>query len=952
MNFTPGQRISTRGEDFIITGVLENQKDWILNVDGISELVKGKQFKFDTAIDRDIQVLNPVNTKLVADTDYGYRKTKLFLETQIRNSTSYSKKINIAHKAAFNVSNYQFDPTLKAFKLPRPRILIADGVGLGKTIEVGIFLAEMIKRGKGKRIMVLALKSILGQFQQEIWNRFAIPLVRLDSQGIAQIKTELPANKNPFEYYDKTIVSIDTLKNNAKFRHYIEKTKWDIIVIDECHTVANNSSQRGDVAQFLATRCEALVLTSATPHNGKKESFANLINMIEPTAIPKNGAYDKSDVEPYYVRRFKHNILDDQVRSNFQDRKVIPIHAELFAEEEELLRLQQKIKFDALSQLAKEGEKDLFGENRTKGKRDFLFSIGLFKSYMSSPEAALRSVERRIEKVKAVATNTDTAEDNLELLREIKDGIKTILNKNRDSKYQAFRNMLIELKWNGRKKDQRIVVFAERIDTLRYIKEQLKKDFDLEDKVIADFNGGFSDVEQQAIVEDFGKEDSDIRILITSDAGSQGVNLHYFCNIMFNYDIPWSLITLEQRNGRIDRYGQKHTPYIYYLVAKSEIEGLKTDLHIIENLTKKEEEVYKALGDPGSVMNLYDAQKEEQQIEKAIANQDEDFLDSDFDLDMLFGSETDITESFVEKDPVEIGITVYANDSAYYRELIEQLKSERLLEASDAEFIDNTYVEIKNTKELHRVLFDLPKEAKPSLNEVYRLSLDNSNVQKAIEDARKKKGEWAKFQVLYDLHPVIKYMMAKLEASVDKDVALVSKLSQLPAGTAWYVVHGQVANNLGQAVISEFFVVPVNMQGALAEKPVVLQDFVSRFRLDDALQTQTISDGQLEVLHSLLRNVIDWAKELYMFQIQQRKAMQMEKDLAVYQEKLKNWERNAKDQVGIDFADKVLSGFVKRRLEDKQREIETIVSSSSQYYKDLTSLNQDAYLKVISIFFN
>ncbi len=950
-NFVPGTRISTRGEDFLITEVKDNAEDWILHAEGISELVKGKKFQFDTAIDRDIRVLDPVDTELKADVDAGYRKTKLFLETQLRNSTSYSRKINIAHKGAFNISNYQFDPTLKAFQLPRPRILIADGVGLGKTIEVGIFLAEMIKRGKGKRIMVLALKSILGQFQQEIWNRFAIPLVRLDSHGIAQIKADLPANKNPFDYYDKTIVSIDTLKNNAKFRHYIEKSRWDIIVIDECHTVANTGSQRGDLAQFLATQCEALVLTSATPHNGKRESFANLIHMIEPTAIPRSGEYDKSDVEPYYVRRFKQHILDDEVRSNFQDRKIIPIHAALFPEEEAWLELQQKIKFEALG-LARDSADKLVSN---KSRRDFLFSIGLFKAYMSSPLAALRSVERRLQKlVDRPPETSDQAEDNQHLLGELKSGLESILAQGKDAKYHAFRDKLIELKWNGRKKDERIVIFAERIDTIRYLKENLIRDFDLKDEVIAEFHGGYSDMEQQAIIEDFGKEDSIIRVFISSDAGSQGVNLHYFCNHMFNYDIPWSLITLEQRNGRIDRYGQQNTPFIHYLISKSEMEGLKTDLHIIENLTKKEEEVYSALGDAGSVMKLYDSKKEEQQIEKAIEQQQEDFLEDDsfFDLDMLFGEDSDITESFVEPDPLDQQISLYPHDGAYYQALIEQLQSDRLLAKGDAEFVDSSYLEVKNTRELHRVLYDLPKEAKPALNDIYRLSLDSDTVQKAIADARRKKGEWAKFQVLYDLHPVVRYFMTKLEASVDKDVAPVAKLHKLPPGSASFVLHGQVANNIGQAVISEFFVITLDFDGSLIRRPEKLADFVANQGISEQLHTQAISQEELTALKKLLPDVVSFGQEMYMQQIQQKQGLEMEQKRQAYTQQLQNWEKEARGQLELQFAESPATGFIRRRMEDKELEIETIVSNSSQYYHDLTSLDQDPYLKVIAVFFN
>ena len=473
--------------------------------------------------------------------------------------------------------------------------------------------------------------------------------MRLDSDGISRIKSELPINKNPFDYYDKTIVSIDTLKNNAKFQHYIEKTRWDIVVIDECHTVANSSSQRGGLAQLLSTKCESLILTSATPHNGKPENFANLINMIEPLAIKEEHNYSREDIQEYYVRRFKNDIDDDAVRSNFQDREVVSIHAQLSDAENEFLQIQQNIKFAALQNLMPDDiSTDLFGKQTSnKQKKDLLFAIGLFKSYMSSPEAALKSIENRISKLDAFTEQEDIVEQNRDVLYNLKVKLEAIIHHKQDAKYLAFRKKLIDLGWYGRKRDFRIVVFAERIETLKALKTKLQRDFDLDDSIIADFHGSLTDMEQQRIIDDFGKEDSDYRILLTSDAGSQGVNLHYYCNHMFNYDIPWSLITLEQRNGRIDRYGQTKTPFIHYMVATSDLDGLRDDLHIVNKLKEKEEAVYQSLGDAASVYKLYEASAEEELVTTAIATGNRDMLDgaptreeSDDWFDALFDEST------------------------------------------------------------------------------------------------------------------------------------------------------------------------------------------------------------------------------------------------------------------------------------------------------------------------
>lgn len=516
---------------------------------------------------------------------------------------------------------------------------------------------------------------------------------------------------------------------------------------------------------------------------------------------------------------------------------------------------------------------------------------------------------------------------------------------------------MLRLGWSGKKHDDRYVIFAERIDTLEYLKNNIQNDFKLSDEAITFFHGGLSDSEQQSIIEDFGKEDSTVKILLCSDAGSQGVNLHFFCNRMFNYDIPWSLITLEQRNGRIDRYGQKKTPFIYYLLAESSIEGLKTDLHIVERLTQKEEVVYKTLGDAGSVMKLYDSKKEESFIEQAFLNQNENFLDEttadsmeNFDFNSLFSNDDDKTDVVITDTPFEKPISIYNSENQFYKELFEQLSTSNQLSKNEVTVSDG-YVEIVNHPDLNQILYDLPIESKPAIGGLYKLSLDKNLVQKSIEDARKKKGEWAEFQVLYELHPVIKYYMTKLEASVNKDVALVAKSKVFPTNTAWFVFQGQVSNNLGQPIVADFLVVGLKSDGSIFRKTFDLTDFIAEFKLNDTLYTEEILETDISNLKSILSDAVDWAQS-HMQEEQQRLEEKMEIKLKDYERKIEKWHYEAIQQLEIDFSDKTTGSFWSRIKDSRQREIETILSETSQFHRNLTSLHGESYLKVLAVFYN
>ena len=420
---SPGSRILIRDAEWLVRRIDRTSTgNQVLNVVGLSELVRNKDASFLAELEKSITVLNPAETKLVPDTSSAYRTSLLFVEALLRQTPPTDDKLYIGHKAAMDLVPYQLDPAIQALRQARQRILVADSTGLGKTLEAGILLSELIRRGRGKRILVVVVKSMLTQFQKEMWSRFTIPLVRLDSIGIQRIRSKIPTNHNPFFYYDKSIISIDTLKSDTEYRHYLENSFWDVIVIDEAQNVAERgagSSQRSKLARLLATKSDTLIMLSATPHDGRARSFASLMNMLDRTAIANPDNYGPDDIKGLFIRRFKKDI-QDQVKASFMERTIALEKSPASEAEEDAYDCLRQLQFRKIDQ---------------RRSAQILFRVVLEKALFSSPAACVETIDHRIAKLRA--TQDPVANEDIKSLRELRLKVERI-GKDEFTKYNRL----------------------------------------------------------------------------------------------------------------------------------------------------------------------------------------------------------------------------------------------------------------------------------------------------------------------------------------------------------------------------------------------------------------------------------------------------------------------------------------------------------------------------------
>ncbi|OPX93592.1 MAG: RNA polymerase-associated protein RapA [Pelotomaculum sp. PtaB.Bin104] len=478
------------------------------------------------------------------------------------------------------------------------RYILADEVGLGKTIEAGLIIKELKTRGLIKRILIVCPTGLVTQWSLEMQDKFNEKFHVILPEDYDTIR-KITGNEDVYGQFDQVISPMDSIKplerrvgwTEEKIAQYNEEriysiinSGWDLVVIDEAHRVAGSSGEvaRYKLGNLLAAASPYLLLLTATPHNGKTEPFLRLIRLVDEKAFPNINAIVKEQVAPYVIRTEKREAIDNNGNKLFKNRttRAIELH---WDERHSMQRRLYEMVSDYVS-------KNYNKAMRNRGKNMwFVFLLIMMQRLVTSSTSAVReSMERRVKILEEQAFKYQSMSEEefaeMELEENMEDAIAAIsldikeeiaqLNdiiavakqaefQYLDVKVEPLLEIIDDLFAEDRQR--KVIIFTEFVATQSYL-VKLLKDRGYSTSIL---NGSMSIEERNAVLQEF-KTETDI--LISTDAGGEGLNLQ-FSNCIINYDLPWNPMKIEQRIGRVDRIGQQRDVIVYNFILADTVEN-------------------------------------------------------------------------------------------------------------------------------------------------------------------------------------------------------------------------------------------------------------------------------------------------------------------------------------------------------------------------------------------
>lgn len=495
------------------------------------------------------------------------------------------------------------------------------------------------------------------------------------------------------------------------------------------------------------------------------------------------------------------------------------------------------------------------------------------------------------------------------------------------SKYDALVKYLKKIGISS-KSETRVVIFSERIATLKWLKEELPQSLKLKAENVELLHGGLDDQTQQNVIESFKMKNSPVRVLVTGDVASEGVNLHAQCHHLVHYDIPWSLIRIEQRNGRIDRYGQKEHPEIVTLLLNPSHEQFRGDVRVLSRLMEREHEAHEALGTAASLMGEWSSSREESEIIEVLAGQktedqvfaDVDDLDAetawlgdtdDF-FDSLFDEFSDEPKNRSELTDESLGNDEFYRQSSLYSSSLDFLKDavhEIVAVPTDplsrsglgwAEYAQDAQVELTPTSDLKKRLRVLPQSYIQARGVMEQLVLATSTerAQQSLDAARQGEksktknagvaGTWPQAHFLSPLHPVLEWASDRVLSKVLRQQVLAVR-AEVDVPT--FLLLGTYMNRNGQIVQLSFY--EVSMMGS---KPMCAPVLDVREYLESVgFLSEPMNPGPVELpaeneLREMVSAAVDAAEDTFN-SMQKASADTAAKDLKMtWEKRIEDWE--------------------------------------------------------------